>query len=132
MTPLQALRRGRERLAIPGAWIRGSLVDIFQGMIYGQCALGSLCDWDWRNEKVVISNLDAVDYLCRAIGKILPREERSSAIAAYNDAPHRTLEEVLAMFDRAIELAQHDEEAEIAAEIDTISVDELIEVLSPV
>jgi hypothetical protein len=35
------------------------------------------------------------------------------------------------MFDRAIELAEYHEEAEIAAEIDTISVDELIEVLSP-
>lgn len=88
-----------------------------------RCALGSLVQHQDRFEPV---HYDCAIYLARALGFIGPLHNSAAYVARYND--NHTHEEVLAMFDRAIELAENDE---IAAEMDKISVDELIEVLSP-
>jgi hypothetical protein len=121
MTPLQILKIGRARISHPSAWSQGKMIREDGS----RCALGSLLHED-KFEEI---HYDAARYLARALGFIGPTHECGSIVAAYND--NHTHAQVLAMFDRAIELAEYHEEAEIAAEIDTISVDELIEVLSP-
>jgi hypothetical protein len=83
-------------LAPDGAWIQGS----FSDRCGGHCAAGAIleavadCDEKFRRE------------VFRALFRAVPRVNSSPALWTWNDSKKRTQAEVLAAFDKAIELAE--------------------------
>lgn len=95
MAPADILRAARARLAEPGVWVKGPMA----------CA-------------------DACDCIATALGTVATDKNWNDAITAgeivqkvlnvdgelevfdWNDAPERTLDEVLALYDKAIALAE--------------------------
>lgn len=100
MTRTQEILTEARDLLITKGWWQGGLATT-DGVTSTQigdpnaiafCAYGAVCEIDESDE--------AVGSLFRALEEIT-----SSAIGPWNDAPDRTFAEVLALFDRAIELA---------------------------
>lgn len=115
MTPLQMLRIGRASITSPHAWTQNRMRD----QAGAHCSLGALVDIEPNWGKTL---LRAVEYLYRASGMpLVSISETPLLIARWNDT--HTHQQVLALWDLAIELAELDE---------LVSVEELIEVLSPV
>lgn len=133
MTALQFLLDSRARIDKPHKWTKHTL----KSPMGAFCSVGALRETyienhgsaptalRERNEWLEGDILAAATYLCEANGvPNLTPAERFSYIANFNDFAYYP--QVIAMWDRAIELAKADEE------IETISVAELIEELAPV
>jgi hypothetical protein len=138
MTALQFLRISRSHIDKRVKWTKFRLESPFGSY----CSVGALQQTyilvnghrpraaGERNEWLEGDILAAAKYLAKALGvEDLAPAERLSYIANYNDAEAIHHDDVMAMWDRAIELAELDE---IQAEVDTITVDELIEELASV
>lgn len=136
MTALQFLLDSRAHIDKPYKWTKHTLLSPTGSV----CALGALQQTfventghkpkggtvENGNEWMQGDMLAAGNYLAEALG--VPHLEPGqffSYIANFNDADGVSYYHVLAIFDRAIELAKADEE------IETISVAELIEELAP-
>lgn len=132
MTPLQLLTESKALIGHPSKWVIGELEDEFGR----RCSLGAIRHavqhdplysnvpdkTNWYEDSVSTAS----QYLCDAIGGEAAQAGpgyRLELIADFNDA--HTHEEVMAMWDRAIELARADEE------IQGISVADLIDELAP-
>ena len=102
MNTVDILKRARDHIAKPGQWYQGGLsnepTDAVGGAMKGWpcCAEGAV----WWAAKG-FPNRDTLKPLKGA----LP-DDWHGAIFLFNDAPGRTQEEVVALFDRAIELAE--------------------------
>lgn len=104
MTPLQILTSARAK--IEQGWCQGSLARNADGKRTGERASDAIC-WCaigacWANADT--SNLAACEVIRQATDK-LSDAVGARAINIWNDSPTRTKAEVLAAFDRAIELA---------------------------
>lgn len=118
MTPAEVLRAARERISTPERWTRdafardpeGWAIDPKHERACAWCTLGAICsvlpgtDPDPGDGRGPLFDA-ARALLARAIGREL--------VAWWNDNPVRTHAEVLAAFDRAIELDEA--EAQVAA-----------------
>jgi hypothetical protein len=95
MTAIEILRAAREKLAQPGVWAKNSV----DAMSEGRCCVGlAICSRNGAPEHARRSACAAFKLTIEANG--------SDAVMRWNDAPERTLNEVLAAFDRAIALAE--------------------------
>lgn len=105
MTPSEILRQGKANI-IGRGWCQGDELAI-HGPPDGPCCAATAmnvaggCD-HWRQID------DAIELLKDAVGV-----NRRVGIATWNDAPGRTVEEVLAAYDRAIEAAISQETANV-------------------
>ena len=118
MLPLETLLAARRLLSAPGAWTVGTYAKNSKGfdVLPGDeaatcwCALGAIyratqCSPDERtNDPDVV---DAAEALVIA-GGLPPGDRRSNnsptvVVFRWNDEPGRTQDEILALFDRAIE-----------------------------
>lgn len=126
MTPLEILQVSRSLINHPSKWVIKQLEDDFGR----RCSLGAIrhvatrdpitAQVQWFGGQV----LAATDYLAEGMGlSHLAQVDRLEAIADWNDS--HTHEQVMAAWDRAIELAKADEE------IQGISVADLIDELAP-
>jgi hypothetical protein len=98
----QILQEARARLA--ARWIQGSLMTVDSEPTPGYCLLGSL-PRDEKNPAVraVVQLLFTLsgDPSCR----LASLNDQVMALIGWNDHPFRTQEEVLALFDQALEEA---------------------------
>lgn len=99
MTPVEILRAARKRLTMPGVWVN-------------YCPQTSDCDCAVtacsRVDRAGIAWDDAATFLDRAAEAFgfYYEDDVVRPAARFNDAPKRTLEEVLTLFDQAILLAE--------------------------
>jgi hypothetical protein len=98
----EQLRAARQLLVDEGWWQAGPGAAIHRGR---NCTLMAAY---WQAERDDQADLRdrLYAYLCQAIGT---QSEATHTIARWNDTPGRTLDQVLAAYDRAIDLAEHDE-----------------------
>lgn len=95
------LQLARQRLVDTG-WRQGSM-----GLPEGpNCAMGAVYFSDQTAEQSLPLRSKAYNYMIDTI----PMTDYGDIIAKWNDAPERTLEEVLQMFDEAISMAMSDED----------------------
>jgi hypothetical protein len=90
------LREARNMLRKDGAWIQGS----FSDRCGGHCAAGAILEVLGNDEG------DARHAVFDALFRAIPRVNSSTALWVWNDRQRRTQAEVLAAFDKAIELAE--------------------------
>ncbi len=118
MTPLELLRAARAKITPPGSWTRyhtartlpypnGEAVPVYSSNATCWCAIGALCvvKPDARRELTEQNRVDTVAtaaYLEKYIGTY-------SSIANFND--NSTHDEVLAVYDGAIALAEAEHDA---------------------
>jgi hypothetical protein len=101
MKPSEVLAAARGALTVPGWWWDGSA---------GAPKTATICASTAISEQVEVSSAvarSARGYLQRAIGR--DAEDGPEVIYTWNDTPGRTLDEVLAKYDIAINLALVDE-----------------------
>jgi hypothetical protein len=103
MKPSEVLAAARELLAVPGAWWDGSAGAQKKATICASTAISVTVAGDVTLTEAV----RARGYLQRAIGR--DAEDGPEVIYTWNDTPGRTLSEVLAKYDIAINLALVDE-----------------------
>ena len=110
MDTVEILKRARDHIAKPGQWYQGNFsigfdeISAVRNAERGKpcCAAGSLIWATARDGGLVCENTQrAWDQLDKASS-----EHGFRIVAKFNDAPGRTQEEVVALFDRAIELAE--------------------------
>ena len=92
MTPVEILRGARERLTRPEVWVGYCPADDNHECSVTACANLPGAGPNWGT---------ATDYL-----RVAAAVAEDVSLAAWNDAPGRTLSEVLAAFDQAILLAE--------------------------
>jgi len=101
MRPIDLLRQARELLADPKRWTQGTGARAGDGLATGVHSANAICWCAWGALVYVHTDLnslsDSLDLIATIVGE--------SEVSSWNDAPERTHEEVLAAFDRAIELA---------------------------
>lgn len=113
MTELEILQCARDLLAKPGVWIKGSFYfPPNEGFPEGQCcAVGAVrkCAGWYEKPPSLFGPLWSQKYIktksvIELLKRALPPPRRISAleISNFNDAPQRTLPQILALFDRAI------------------------------
>jgi coenzyme F420-reducing hydrogenase delta subunit len=101
MDTVEVLTKARALIDCPERWCRGGLaLRDRMGGVLAMCAMGACY---YAANETFHDQMDAVSELRKAIG--LPK---GRAISDWNDAPERTHSEVLAAFDKAIELAKAD------------------------
>lgn len=110
---LQIVKRAREIISAPGAWtqnafarrVDGSRVDPTSEGACKFCAVGALAKAHLEIKMKTISQdlMEASNF----VGMCIPGATQTwrLSLASYNDDPDRTQEEVIAVFDRAIERA---------------------------
>lgn len=104
MNAVEVLKEARARLAKPGAWTKGAPARD----IYGKLATSLDAEVQWCAVGALplfgIIRWCTLDYLEKALAEIslYKRVER------YNDAPGRTVEDILSLYDRAIEMAENE------------------------
>jgi hypothetical protein len=124
LTAREILTGARDLLAVPGAWVKRQKYQMGPyGGVSGYCSVGAIdmaiaqhlhlaylsiaspVDADQQEQ-----SRRATAYLRRALGIAMdPWALMFTDIPQWNDAAERTLEEVLAAFDRAIELCCSEE-----------------------
>lgn len=104
-TAVDALKIARRRLRNPKRWHKGSYSRFNKnGKPVASCAFGHL-QYDHIRTDVGIY-WEAHGCLVRAVSIIADARNADFAVTEYNDAPERTHEEILALFDKAIEIAK--------------------------
>jgi hypothetical protein len=98
----EILRAGKQRIETNG-WCQGDELAI-RGKEPGPCCAATAPPF-WINLNDV---MNALDVLKRTIGL-----DDSTQLANWNDAPGRTVEEVLAAYDKAIAAAEAQEQANV-------------------
>lgn len=104
MTASEILRQGKANIIARG-WCQGDELAIHGPSGGPCCAATALSTSGWGDWQQVD---DALEFIKDAVGV-----DRRVDIATWNDAPGRTVEEVLAAYDRAIEAAISQETANV-------------------
>lgn len=97
MTIAEILRAGKARLLATG-WCQGDEAAIYAGPPRKLCAATAIGNGDYADSKSLKLASNACGLLQKVIG--------CDSLADWNDAPERTLEDVLAAYDRTITEAQ--------------------------
>ena len=102
MTVLQLLRKARRRIAKPECWCQHTIERYANDGTVAYCALGAL------KTKDTALQLEAEVLLEASIPRSFRPGEGNvnRSVAQYNDRPTRTHEQVLALYDRAINIAK--------------------------
>lgn len=100
-TTADILRKARDHIAQPGMWCQGRFFDAHllstnRTPTHGPCCARGALIWATGTP----DNETGLSYLAMAVPQSIP------GVTAFNDAPGRTQSEVVALFDRAIELAE--------------------------
>ncbi|HAK63408.1 MAG TPA: hypothetical protein DCO82_09245 [Alphaproteobacteria bacterium] len=107
-TVVETLLKARALLA-EGKWCKGSYAvdrdgvecDVRGPSAVAWCALGAI----WKFEPDLSRQVDVEEYL----KMVIPRAQRIFlGVPILNDAPETTLADVLALYDRAIEMAERE------------------------
>jgi hypothetical protein len=95
------LKAAREGIAQPGGWHQGCLIGNHRAPVQPRCADGWLAYAGQfkRMEELFLTS-------SRLLGPALPWLWRHHAVPEYNDRPGRTQKQMVALFDRAIRLAE--------------------------
>lgn len=115
MSALQALRNGRAKITRPEDWCKGRMYinKADGGMAF--CSLGAMYSEMATHDYSAQECLATEMYLARAVylemGMTMDRVW-NNIVSSYND--HSTHSQVLAMWDKAIELALQDEQKQAA------------------
>src|ERR1700723_483080 len=97
------LKVGRGGIAQPGGWCQGAMVCNPGGPLERRCAQG------WLAHVGGYERADDLELASdRLLAPALPWRYRliDSRVSIYNDAPRRTQKQMVALFDRAIRLAE--------------------------
>lgn len=109
-SPLALLKGAREALVNKGWCQRATARDCNGDVVYplahtatAFCAIGAIHyaggrGFDWYSKNAILSR--------RFLGQAIAARTSSEIIEDYNDAPERTKEEVIEVFDAAIQLAE--------------------------
>jgi hypothetical protein len=116
MTTVEILRAAREQFETGGLW-QGSPETADEG----NTCVANAC------QKVAGSNQSAQRLIARLLGHSGPRGFHQT-IFDWNDTPGRTVEEVLALFDRAIAIAEAVEQEHAPVHLDAAIPERLPEV----
>lgn len=109
---LAVLYAARGRVARLNGWCQRSIEDN-DGRV---CVVGALAR-RWHSGVLVAREpmyRPAVEYLALALGLDPSRADSGDVLVCWNDAPERTQADVVALYDRAIELREADLVAEVA------------------
>ena len=106
MSELQALKAARERISTPDRWTKGAFarsrdgneVHFTSSSASCWCAMGAL-------------GIEAPSCYAPSLSKSIPKDSGAFTLAQYNDRPATTHEDIMALFDRAIELSQANEDS---------------------
>lgn len=98
MTALEVLRAARAYVAQPGHWMHPTNTEWTRGV--RRACVSNACTWAQSDED---RHLDAQRLLIRLLGA---ERGHLRAVFDWNDAPERTLDDVLALFDEAIAIEE--------------------------
>ena len=96
MKTSEILTRAKDLIAMPDHWVKGVMSGVFNGK-QCYCSVGALTAVTVFLDEGYV---EAVKLLSRSLDS-----NSSFDIVAYNDAPERKHEEILALFDKAIAIA---------------------------
>jgi hypothetical protein len=108
---LRVLREGRERIAQPWGWCKGTFYKIRSNRLESYCALGGVMAFDSSWGMQIVSKSDSA---ILALFSALPEKYKdipaipTSCIGRYNDAKERRKVHILALYDRAMTLVEKD------------------------
>jgi hypothetical protein len=100
---VKILKAAREGIAQPGGWCQGSLMGNHRGPLRPRCAEA------WLAHAGEYQRMDDLELASdRLLAPALPWRYRrtDSRVSTYNDARSRTQKQMVALFDRAIRLAE--------------------------
>jgi hypothetical protein len=106
MSALEVLQKARELIAKPGGWTQGAYARTADGFLISErndnascfCSVGAVS----RSSDISEDIGSAFDFLHNA----MPPRFTAAGIIGFNDSPDTTQADVVALFDRAIKLAE--------------------------
>lgn len=117
MNKVEVLTQARALIEKPENWIKGayfydpedSEVDFVSAKCF--CTLGAVGATLVEDPRLYIMDKEIMRLLARAVQAPGASDTDESTVIAFNDDPFTTHEDVLGMFDRAIELAKEESNA---------------------